>query len=143
MPLRIEGDVTSPRAFEIADLDALPDRVDDVGALVPGRRGTGVRLSAVLAAAGARPSARWATLSSSDGAFAISVPLQPLLDRGVLLYRLGGEPLPRAQGGPVRMLVADADACGGGEIDACAAVKDLGAVRLTAEREPDVGHVHR
>ena len=74
--------------------------------------------------------------------YAISVPLQPLLERAILVYRKGDAPLPVAKGGPVRLLLTGKVECEAPEIDACAMVKGLGRIRVTAEREPDVGHVH-
>ena len=140
--LRIEGEVEAVRAFSLPDLAALPDQVADVAALVPGREGRGVRLHAVIAAAGPRTSATYATLVSGDGSFAISVPLDAIARDALVVYALGDAPLPRERGGPVRLLIVDAAACGQAGIDACANVKDLGVIRLTARREPDVGHRH-
>ena len=54
----------------------------------------------------------------------------------------GGAPLPVAKGGPVRVLLTGKVACQAPDIDACAMVKGLGRIRITSEREPDVGHVH-
>lgn len=140
--LTVEGDVAAPRSFDDAALGALQDQIADVAALVPGREGSAIWLRALLAEAGVLPTARFATLSSSDGKFAICVPLQPLLDRAVLLYRLGGAPLPEKKGGPVRVLLTGEVPCEGPGLDACAMVKGLGRIRVTAEREADVGHQH-
>ena len=105
--------------------------------MVAGREGGAVWLHALVAPS---PRARFATLASADGKFAISVPLSPLLERALLVYRLGDAPLPPSKGGPVRVLLTGDVPCSGEQLDACATVKGLGLVRLTAEREPDVGH---
>jgi DMSO/TMAO reductase YedYZ molybdopterin-dependent catalytic subunit len=143
MSLTIEGEVISARSIGFEDLARAPDQVPDVGALVAGREGGGVWLRSVLGTTGVKPGARFATLASHDEAFAISVPLSPLLERALLVYRLGDAPLPPGKGGPVRVLLVDAPECGAEEVDACAGVKGLGRIRLTAERESDVGHKHR
>ena len=140
--LTIEGEVASPRSFDVAALRALPGQIPDVAAVLPGREGSAVWLKALLTDAGLKPSARYATLASSDGKFAICVPLAALLDRALLLYRIGDGPLPDKKGGPVRVLLTGEVACEAPDLDACAMVKGLGRVRLTAEREADVGHKH-
>jgi hypothetical protein len=121
----------------MAELAALPDQVPDIGALVPGRVGGGVRLSSVLAAVGARGA--YLTLCSSDG-FTISVP-RAEVEGGVVTYRLGDGELPPKQGGPVRFYLARPVACDTGVVDACANVKALREIRVTATKEPD-NHRH-
>ena len=140
--LIIEGELDEPRSVDPTELRRLPAQIDDVSTVVPGRDGSAVWLRDVLAQSGLRPSARFATLASGDGKFAISVPLQPLLDRAMLVYRKGDAPLPASKGGPVRLLLTGKVECEAPDIDACAMVKGLGRIRVTAEREPDVGHVH-
>ena len=140
--LTVEGQVASARSFDLKRLRSLPAQIDDVSGLVPGREGGAVWLRDVLAAAGVAPSAKFATLASADGRFAIAVPLRPLLDRAVLVYRSGDAPLPANKGGPVRLLLTGKVECQADEIDACAMVKGLGRIRLTEEQEADVGHHH-
>ena len=140
--LVIEGELDRPRSIDPSELRRLPAQIDDVSALVPGRDGSAVWLRDVLAQCGLKPSARFATLASGDGKFAISVPLPPLLERAMLVYRKGDAPLPVAKGGPVRLLLAGKVECEAPDIDACAMVKGLGRIRVTAGKEPDVGHVH-
>lgn len=143
MSLRIEGEVANARELGFAELAALPKQVADVGALVPGKQGGAVWLDAVLAAAGAKATAKFATLVADDGTFAVSVPLDAVRTNAIVAYRLGDAPLPDKQGGPVRFYVVDAKACGADSgVDACANVKRLARIRLTAAREPDVGHEH-
>ena len=140
--LTIEGELDSPRSIDPSELGRLPAQIDDVSTLVPGRDGSAVWLRDLLKQAGLKPSARFATLASGDGKFAISVSLQPLLERAVLVYRTGDAPLPVSKGGPVRVLLTGKVECQAPDIDACAMVKGLGRIRITSEREPDVGHVH-
>ncbi|TMA73417.1 MAG: hypothetical protein E6J58_09310 [Deltaproteobacteria bacterium] len=140
--LIIEGELDGPRSIDPTDLRMLPVQIDDVSKVVPGRDGSAVWLRDVLAQSGLRPSGRFATLASGDGKFAISVPLQPLLERAMLVYRKGDAPLPLSKGGPVRLLLTGKVECEAPDIDACAMVKGLARIRVTVEREPDVGHVH-
>jgi DMSO/TMAO reductase YedYZ molybdopterin-dependent catalytic subunit len=140
--LTIEGELTSPRSLDCFELRRLPGQIEDVSTVVPGREGSAVWLRDLLAQAGLKPSARFATLASGDGKFAISVPLQPLLERAVLVYRKAEAPLPPSSGGPVRLLLTGKVECEAPDIDACAMVKGLGRIRITAEREADVGHNH-
>lgn len=135
--LLVGGEVASPRAFSDRELRALPGQVDDVSERVPGRQGGGVLLSSVLEAVGARGA--YLTLVAADG-FSISVPRAPL-ESGIVAFRLGDGPLPDKQGGPMRLLVVGAVACDTGEVDACANVKRLVEIRVTAEKAPDT-HRH-
>ena len=138
--LSVDGDVATPRIFDGAALAALPDQVDDIAPLVPGRQGGGVRLSSLLAAVGARGG--YVTLVAADG-FSICVPRGPV-ETGVVTFRLGAGALPEQRGGPVRFFVVGAvdcktDAVDG--VDACANVKRLAAIRVSAERAEDT-HQH-
>ncbi len=143
MALLVEGEVETPCTLSFAELAALPRQVADVGVLIPGKPGGAVWLDAVLAAAGAKPGARFATLVADDGAFAVSVPLDAVRTNAIVVYRLSDAPLPDKQGGPIRFYVVDAKACGADSgVDACANVKRLGRIRLTAARETDIGHDH-
>ena len=130
-------------SFDLKALVALPGQIADVAAHAKGREGAAVWLRELVEAAGGAGAARFATLSSVGGAFAISVPLAPLLERALLLYKLGDCALPEGKGGPVRLLLSGAVPCRSNEeLDACAQVKQLARIRLTREREPDVGHSH-
>jgi len=135
--LVVGGAVDRPRTFSEADLLAMPGQVEDVGALVPGRSGGGVRLSSLLSAVGARGA--FITLVAADG-FSISVPRAPVED-GVVAFRLGGGALPDDKGGPLRFFVVGAVECKTGEVDACANVKRLVELRVTAEKAEDT-HRH-
>ncbi|MBX3460007.1 MAG: molybdopterin-dependent oxidoreductase [Planctomycetes bacterium] len=131
----IAGLVGHPVTLSFEQLATLP-QIEDVGRLVPGRKGAAVRLHDVLA--GARPdtAATHATLASSDGDFTASVPLDEI-GNALLVYRLGDQPLPESLGGPVRFLIPDAKACHSGGADTCANVKFLGSITLTAGGRPD------
>ena len=137
MALIVDGMVTRTVALEYADLAGLGAQIEDVGTLVPKRRGAAVPLRAVLDIAGVRPGASYLTVTSSDTTFSASVPLEAVLDTAVLVYRHGDGPLPGAMGGPVRLLIPDAASCRTAEIDTCANVKFVGRLHLGAERGED------
>jgi len=68
---------------------------------------TGVALSTVLRAAGARPEATWMLAEGSDAAALVrSVPLTPeVLEEALLCYAQNGEALRPEQGYPLRLLI--------------------------------------
>jgi hypothetical protein len=141
--LLIEGECEAPGSFDLKALSDLPEQISDVSKLAPKREGGAVWLRVLLERARRRGSARFATLASGDGSFAISVPLAPLLERAFLVYRLGDAALPDNKGGPVRLLLTGDVPCESTEqLDACAQVKQLARIKLTNAREPDIGHEH-
>lgn len=110
------------RVIRHEDLAALPGRVEDVGALVPGRTGVAARLTALFESTGVAAHHE-VVVVARDGFVTPPVPASELAD-GLLLYAVKGDPLPLDKGGPFRLLVPG-DAGPGG---ACANVK--GVVRL-------------
>lgn len=129
--LKIEGHVRNPRALRVEDLAALPQV--DVGSKIPGKQGAGVELAVLLQLVKADEGAAFATLAASDGKFAVSVPLASIRDNAVIAYGLAPD-----KGGPMRFYVVQVK----DGVDACANVKALGTIRLTKEREPEIGHSH-
>ncbi|MEZ4236666.1 MAG: GTP-binding protein [Myxococcota bacterium] len=114
------------KAVDRAWLLDLPDQVPDVAALVPGRAGAAVRLSAVLRAAGADPAGQELVVVARDGYTTPPVPAAELA-QGLLLHSLDGGPLPASAGGPFRLLVP-------GRADACGNVKGVVRLALRAPR---------
>jgi len=137
--LRIDGEVERPLEFTYAELAALAAeyQVPDVSQFDPTRRGAAVTLAGLLALAGAKPSGTYLTLHASTDDFHASVPLSAVAAQGLLIYRLDGQPLPLAKGGPVRFLVRDAAACRSDEVDECSNVKFVDRIELTAGRGYD------
>jgi 2-dehydropantoate 2-reductase len=132
----IKGRVAAPLALDLASCRAFaPDaQIADAGALVRGKQGRALRLSAILARARPAADARFANILSRDPAFAISVPLDELAERAVVIYAAADgpvdAPLAAQQGGPFRLLVP-------GHADECVNVKDLAAIELSKERGRD------
>jgi len=135
--VRVDGEVERSQTFGFVDLAALPDQVAQVGTLVPGRDGSAVRLRALLEVAGVRQHATHITFSASADNFSASVPLAAVIDRAVLVYRQGLEPLSTQQGGPVRLFIADVESCDVDSINTCTNVKDLDHIRVTVAPEAD------
>jgi hypothetical protein len=131
--LEVGGAVQQPTRFDFAALAGLSGQIEDISALVPGRTGGGVRLESLLAAVQPHPEATYLTVESADGSFSASVPLSAVVDSGVVLYRLGSQPLSGQQGGPFRFLITDAQTCATGGADLCANVKFVGRMALSLE----------
>jgi DMSO/TMAO reductase YedYZ molybdopterin-dependent catalytic subunit len=131
--IEVRGRIGAP-AFRLthADCQAFPPaaQVPDVGALVAGKRGAGVKLSAILARAKPAADARFLDIASTDPAFAISVPLAEVAERAVIVYALDGAPLASDKGGPFRLLVP-------GHADECVNVKALAVLELATRRGRD------
>jgi len=130
--LDVCGEVRQPGKFDFEALSRLPEQIDDIASLVPGRIGGGVRLGSLLAAVQPHPGATHLTVEADDGSFSASVPLAVVVDSAVVLYRQGSEALPAQQGGPFRFLITDAQTCATGGADLCANVKGVGRIALSA-----------
>ena len=137
--LTIDGAVERSLRLTCADLDALPEsaHVGDVSRFHPKRQGDGVELDAILERAGVHPEANYLTLHADRDDFHVSIPLQPVREQGIVVYRLGEGPLGAEHGGPVRCGVRDPSACNTGELDECANVKYLSRIELTTRRGRD------
>ncbi|WAP55156.1 molybdopterin-dependent oxidoreductase [Streptomyces sp. S465] len=111
--LTVGGLVDKPAEYRLADLRALPQTrlVRDVQCVTGWRvRATpfeGVRLSALLDAAGVRPRGKAVRFTCFDGAYTESLTLDQARRPDVLVaLKLRDEPLGHAHGGPVRLYVA-------------------------------------
>jgi sulfane dehydrogenase subunit SoxC len=90
-------------AYRSPKREMSPQQIDGMSA---NAEWTGVRVSTLLAEAGARPSARWVLAEGGDAAvLSRSVPLEKMLDDALLVYAQNGEPLRPAAGYPVRLLL--------------------------------------
>jgi len=130
--LEVCGDVRQPGRFDFEALARLPEQIDDIASVVPGRSGGGVRLASLLAPVQPHPQATHLTVEADDGSFSASVPLAAVVESGVVLYRQGSQALPAQQGGPFRFLITDAQTCATGGADLCANVKGVGRIALSA-----------
>lgn len=135
--VRVDGEVERSLTLGFVELAALSEQVAHVGTLLPGREGSAVRLRALLEAAGVKQHATHITFSASADNFSASVPLAAVIDRAVLVYRQGLEPLSTRQGGPVRLFMADVESCDVESLNACTNVKDLDHICLTVTPQTD------
>jgi sulfite oxidase len=132
--LSIDGEVDRPQTLTMADLRRLPSvsmpvTLECAGngraffeppvagvqwqkGAVGNARWTGVRLVDVLKQAGVKPAARYLWLDGADKPmgtmpdFVRQVPLAKALDRDTILaYEMNGQPLPAANGFPLRAIV--------------------------------------
>ena len=101
--LRVEQDGVEVWEPTFDDLSALPEQVAHPSILFGGLSVGALRLRSLLAVL---PLAELVTFRSSDGSTATFRVEE--LDDALLVYRLGGEPLPAPRGGPFR-LVLDSD----------------------------------
>src|SRR6185312_10041679 len=137
--LRVDGAVEVPLGVTFEDLNEMPEeaQVADVSRFQPTRRGDAVSLEALLSLARPRPSASHITLHADRDDFHVSIPLDALREQGLVVYRVGQEPLAVEQGGPIRLLIRDPLSCHSGDLDECANVKYLSRIELTASRGRD------
>jgi DMSO/TMAO reductase YedYZ molybdopterin-dependent catalytic subunit len=111
--LKVHGLVDRPFEIDDAGLRAIePTHLTKDFQCVTGWRvhdveWTGVRLSELLDRAGVRPEAKALRFTSFDGTYTESLTLEQARRRDVIVaYRLEGEDLSSAHGGPVRLYVA-------------------------------------
>jgi DMSO/TMAO reductase YedYZ molybdopterin-dependent catalytic subunit len=137
--LAISGEVEHAGALSFADLAALPAEfhIADVSRIDSKRSGAAVRLEGLLRHVGVRASAAWLSLHASRDDFHASIPLAAVRERAIVIYRVGGEPLPASAGGPFRFFVPDFAACHSADVDECANVKFVDRIELSAVRGYD------
>ncbi|RXS66854.1 oxidoreductase [Streptomyces sp. TM32] len=111
--LTVDGLVHHRTSYRLDDLRRMPQTrlVRDVqcvtGWRVPGTPFEGVRLSALLDAAGVRPEAKAVRFTCFDGSYSESLTLaQARRDDVLVALRMQDTPLAHAHGGPVRLYVA-------------------------------------
>ena len=98
--LRVDGAVERPLSLSYADLRALPEaeQVLDVSRFHPSRKGDGVTLESLLRRAEPKPEANYLTLHAARDDFHVSIPLAAVRGEGVVVFRLGEEPLDASRG---------------------------------------------
>ena len=121
--LTVERQDGSINGLTIPDLLGLPDRLADIGSLVPDRRGEAVSVDAVLNAVGLDGTETKATFKSGED-FSADVDLEVAREKGWLVFWMEGRPLPARYGGPVRLLIPGIE-------DRCANVKSVDRLIVT------------
>lgn len=134
--IKIDGEVENAVELTFDDLANIDQgqQIVDVSQIDPKRQGDAVKLGGLLQLVQTRPTAKYVGLHSSTDNFHASIPLEPVRDRAILIYRQDGQPLDLKAGGPARLFIPDLAACHTGDIDACANVKFIDHIELTAER---------
>jgi hypothetical protein len=137
--LHIDGEVAHPLDLTYDDLAALPaaDQVIDVSRFHPKRQGDGVTLESLLSKSIPGAGATYLTLHATADDFHASIPLAEVRGEGIIVYRLGGNPLPVKNGGPIRFLIRNPAACHTDELDDCANVKFVDRIELTVGKGRD------
>ena len=101
--LLILGEVVRPLELDFAMLARLATRLPaQPMRLAAGRDVPGLRLDALLACAGVKKTARSIVAECEDGTTLLNLPIQ-IAKTCLVLYRVGGVPLPRGLGGPMRL----------------------------------------
>ena len=132
--LTIDGEVDSPVTLSFEELAAFDaaQQVLDVSRIDPKRQGDAITLAGLLARVKPKAGAKYLTLHASRDDFHASIPLDTVREKAILIYRLGGRPLPESAGGPVRFYIPDFAACHTSEIDECANVKFVDRMEFSA-----------
>jgi DMSO/TMAO reductase YedYZ molybdopterin-dependent catalytic subunit len=132
--LTVHGEVESPFTIDFAGLLAMPqvEQICDVHCVtkwtVLDAHFTGVRVADLALRAKVKATAHHVVFEAAHG-YTSNVPLREALAPNVLVaHRLGGTPLPRAHGSPVRALVPD--------LYFWKSAKWLTGIRFTAEDRP-------
>ena len=134
--LRIDGEVAAPQALDFEDLAGMDASLQVTGVTRPDGKALGdaILLKGLLQQLGAKSSAQYIGLHSSSDDFHASIPLEPVREKALLVYRLDGQPLDHQQGGPLRFYIPDHAACHTDDIDECANVKFIDHIELTATK---------
>ncbi len=121
--LTVEGCLPGPMVFTYGDLLRIPEQIEDVGRLVPGRRGSAISVATLLRGAASGVAERDVVFHSADEGFFARVSLAAAVENGILVYRIGGHPLPERLGGPIRLFIPETD-------DKCANVKNVVRIEI-------------
>lgn len=137
--LMIDGMVRHPVAVGHAELSQFPasDQVLDVSRFAGKKQGDAVTLESLLRLVEPLPEANYLTLHAGRDDFHVSIPLAAVKSEGLLVYKIGSEPLDLKQGGPFRFLIKDFAACHSAELDDCANVKYLDRMELSQRKGLD------
>ncbi len=135
--LKIEGEVKVPQEFSFDQLAKFDDQqlVIDVRQFGFKHDADAVRLNALLEIVGVSSSAKIVRMQSLSDKFQASVPLEPVRDTALVIFRANGEPLDLKAGGPFRFFLPNHVPCQMGEIDACANVKFVDHIQLLTTKD--------
>jgi DMSO/TMAO reductase YedYZ molybdopterin-dependent catalytic subunit len=137
--LRISGAVANACELTFHDLAAIDaaEQIVDVQRLVSSRQGDAVTLRGLMSLVRPQADVKYLTLHASRDDFHASIPLDKIAEKAFLIYRLDGQPLSVAAGGPFRFFIPDHLACRSADIDECANVKYVDEMEFTVEKGHD------
>jgi DMSO/TMAO reductase YedYZ molybdopterin-dependent catalytic subunit len=137
--LKINGEVERPQEFSFDRLASLgeADQVIDVSRFGLRQGGDAVRLSRLLEIAGCKTSAKYVGLHATCDNYHASIPLEPIRETAIVVFRANGNPLDAKSGGPFRFFIPNHVPCQTGEIDACANVKFVDHIELLTDKGLD------
>ena len=137
--LVVDGLVENPLRLSFAELSGFPqeDQVLDVSRFHKSRHGDGVTFEALIRRVRPLADANYVTLHATRDDFHVSIPIEPLLTEGIVVYKRAGFPLGPDSHGPTRFLVKDPTACSTGELDDCANVKYLDRIEFMSRKGRD------
>jgi 2-dehydropantoate 2-reductase len=119
----VDGNIQQPLRFTRTHMGKLSSdsRISDIGTVMPGMRGTGIKFKAILDVVTLHAGADHVTFCSQDGNYSACLTLEQTREFGILLYELDGGPFPVERGGPFRLVAP-------GLGDLCANVKQVGRI---------------
>jgi|AntRauTorcE11898_2_1112593.scaffolds.fasta_scaffold03450_4 DMSO/TMAO reductase YedYZ molybdopterin-dependent catalytic subunit len=133
--LTVRGSVRQPHTFDADDIAALPtetfaeDFDCEAGWTAEGLSWRGVRIEELLDRVDPEPRSEYALVHAMDGDYACAFPIDRL-QNAVLALELDGEPLPKAHGGPARLVPT-------GDGDCWESVKWVESIEITTEPPAD------
>lgn len=125
----VEGQCWRPRGFSHLDLESLHRyyQIEDMSTVDERLSGKAVRLRKVIDLAGPDHGTEYMTIESADGDYSVCLPLDEISRTAVLIYEIGGKPIPSEEGGPVRFVIPYYS-------DNCANVKSVS--RIVISKKP-------
>jgi|TARA_B100001146_G_C16030522_1_gene369139 hypothetical protein len=137
--LIIDGVVENPLSLSWQQLRDLDGRWQcaDIGSLVPGREGEAVTLAGLIELVQLHPDVDYLGLHAASDNFHASIPLEEIVDRGLLVHSINAQPIDPAGGGPFRFYIKDFASCQAAEVDECANVKFLDRMEFTIGKGHD------
>ncbi len=119
----VEGAVQQSLQFSRRHLSqlALHHQISEVGRMMPGMHGTGVKFKGMLEVVTIQAGVDHVTFYSHDGKYSACVTLAQAQEFGILVYEQDGGPFPSERGGPFRLVTP-------GLGDLCANVKQVGRI---------------
>lgn len=136
---KVDGEVHHPQHFSFEQLAAIEPRFQEVDLTRFGMKfpSDAVRLQGLLELVGVNDSAKFLNVHSWADNFHACVPLEPIRETALLIYRFNEEPLDQKAGGPIRFYIPNHVPCQTGEFDTCANVKFVDHIEFLTERGID------